>query len=122
MKKFLAPLSLALMGVATRAFAGSARTDPPSVTLATNKDEVISNILCPIARYMFWLLMVVSVIMILYAAFLYMTAEGGEEKVSKAHKIVAYAAVGIVVALLSYGFPFVVGSIFGYPADKIPSC
>lgn len=47
-------------------------------------------------------LMAISVIVILYAGFQYMTAGGNEEKVSDATKTLTYAIVGIVVGLLAF--------------------
>ena len=50
------------------------------------------------------------VILIIYAAFLYVTAAGDSEKVKKAHQTIIYAVVGIAVAILSWGVPNLVGS------------
>jgi hypothetical protein len=112
MPKSVLPLVLAGLSVAGKVFAGSAGTNP-SDPVASTKDEFIDNVLCPIALYAFRLLVIISVLMIIYAAFLYVTAGSDEEKVSKAHKVIMYAAVGIVVALLAVGFPKIVASVFG---------
>jgi len=55
---------------------------------------------------------VVSVIMVLYAAFMYVTAGDDTEKTSTARRTLTYAAVGIAVALISTALPDIVGSIF----------
>jgi hypothetical protein len=78
-----------------------------------NPDDINKSILCPIAGYMFWILITLSTIMVLYAAFMYMTSQGDETKVSTATKTITYAAVAIVVALLAKGFPMLVASIVG---------
>lgn len=61
---------------------------------------------------------VVAVIMILYAGFLWLTAGGSEENVTKAKKIIKQAAIGIIIISLAYG---IVGFIFSQiptaPAD-----
>ena len=62
---------------------------------------------------MFWILITLSTIIVLYAAFMYMTSQGDEAKVSTATKTITYAAVAIVVALLAKGFPVIVASIVG---------
>lgn len=87
---------------------------PVYAVLTIDKPEDINkNILCPIAGYMFWILVALSTIMVLYAAFMYMTSQGDAEKVSKATKTITYAAVAIVVALLAKGFPMLIASIVG---------
>jgi len=45
----------------------------------------------------------ISVIMVLYAAFLFMTSGGNEERVKRAKKAFLWAMVGIAVALVSMG-------------------
>jgi len=61
---------------------------------------------------MFELLIVLSIIMIMVAAYKYLTAGSDAEKVTSAHKTITWAAVAIVVALLAKGFPAIVRSIF----------
>ncbi len=75
--------------------------------------DVNSQILCPIAGYMFAILIGVCTIMILVAAFIYATAGGDEQKVGKATKTITYAAVGVVVALVAKAFPNIVASMLG---------
>lgn len=52
---------------------------------------------------------VVAVIMILYSGFLWLTAGGSEENVTKAKKIIKQAAIGIIIISLAYG---IVGFVF----------
>lgn len=66
-----------------------------------------------IARYLFQIGIPIAVIMILYAAFLYMTAGGSEEKVSKAHKALTYAVVGLAVLFLAWGITSLVKELLG---------
>lgn len=84
------------------------------------KDESdIFRIIKRITNWMYTGLLSVAVIMILYAAFIYMTSGGGEE-VGKAHKMVMYAIVAIAVALLSRGVSFIVAELLGVPSTAIP--
>jgi uncharacterized membrane protein len=69
---------------------------------------------------MFMILMVVGTIMVLVAAYLYLTAGGDSEKVSKATKTITYAAVAIIVAILARSFPVIVGAVVG--ARGIEAC
>ena len=78
-----------------------------------NIEELVQKGLCPVGLYMFAILIVLSVIFVLYAAYLYLTSGGDAEKVTKATKTLTFTAVAIVVALVARAFPFIVGSFFG---------
>jgi hypothetical protein len=66
-----------------------------------------------IIKWLFTILLVMAVLMIIYAAFLYLTSGGDEEKTSKAHKTIIYAVVAIAVAFLAQGVSFVVAQLLG---------
>lgn len=70
--------------------------------------EDIMRVLNTFINWMFSILIVVAVIFIIYAAFLYLTAGGDPEKVSNATRQLIYAAVAIGVAFISTGIRFVV--------------
>jgi len=53
----------------------------------------------------------ISGLFILYAAFLYIMSHGDEEKVAKAKDTIVYAIMGLVVAGLAYGIPFLIRSL-----------
>ena len=80
----------------------------------------ISGEMCGIANWMFYFLIILSVIMIVVAAYLYLTSNGDPEKVGKATKSVTYAAVGIAVGLLAKAIPVLIASIVG--ASGISVC
>ena len=75
--------------------------------------QSITTILEYIKTWLFGILLILGVIMMLYAAFLYMTAAGDEEKVGKAKKALLYGLIGIGIALLSYAAISFVTSIIG---------
>jgi hypothetical protein len=75
--------------------------------------DIGSKVLCPIFNTLFWISIIIASIMIVYASFVYATAEDDAKKVSKGHHILIYAAVGVAVALIAKSAPNVVGSIFG---------
>ncbi len=70
-----------------------------------------------IERILVWfagIVMTVSLIMLLWAAILYMTAGGAEDKVSRAKNYLIYAVVGIAVAILAYSVaPFLITILGG---------
>ncbi len=90
-----------------------AYADVSGITFSGGVSDITSKILCPIAVAMFYILMALSVIMIIYAGFLYVTGGDNAERVSSAHKTLAYAAAGIIVAILAKSVPSIVASIVG---------
>jgi hypothetical protein len=88
-----------------------AQAAPPDVSITTT-GGVIGLLLriLDLARIIFW---IVAVAMILYAAFLYLTAGGDPIKVGKANATLRYAIVAIVVALIATSLPFLVRSLLG---------
>lgn len=56
-----------------------------------------------IAGWMYGLLMVLGVVFVLYAAFLYLISQGSDERISSAKKVLIYAIVALVIAVLAGG-------------------
>ena len=83
-----------------------------TTAVITNTAGVHSAI-CNIFTWMFWILISVSIIMIMWAAYLFVTAKDDAEQISDAKKAILYAAFGILAGLIANGFPSLVGSIFG---------
>jgi hypothetical protein len=86
-----------------------AQSNTPPITSA----QALLNFMCTIFSWMFYFLITLSLIMILVAAFTYVTANGNPEKVGKATKMILYAAIGIAVALIAKGVPSIIASILG---------
>jgi hypothetical protein len=61
-----------------------------------------------VANWMFTILLVLTVVFIIIAAYKYLFSGGSEESVSSAHSMLLYAAVAVAVAMLSRGFVFVI--------------
>ncbi|MDP1629695.1 MAG: hypothetical protein Q8L57_03685 [bacterium] len=81
----------------------------------------IIRILDRLASWMFIILLSVAVIMIIIAAYKYLTAGGDESKVSSAHKTLIYALVAIGVGILAKGFIFLVMELAGVSSFSGPS-
>jgi heme/copper-type cytochrome/quinol oxidase subunit 2 len=101
---FFAGLGLLSMTVA------NAQTNAPPVTVTTAQE--LTDLICNFIAYFFWIILVVSVIMVLLAAFDYVTAGDDAEKTTRGRKRLTYAAVGIAVALIATGVPAIVSSLF----------
>ena len=75
--------------------------------IITNPTQ-ISDLVYRIMNWVAGSVMVIAVIMLLWAAILYMTAGASETAHSKAKNVLIYAIVGIVVALLAFSVtPFI---------------
>ncbi|OGZ33958.1 MAG: hypothetical protein A2Y98_00590 [Candidatus Portnoybacteria bacterium RBG_19FT_COMBO_36_7] len=72
----------------------------PSVTLTRGG---ILDLLNTILTWFAAIIFIVGIFVILYAAFLYMTAAGDEEKIGKAKRAFIYGLVGVGVAILAFG-------------------
>ena len=96
-----------------------AQAPTPAPILLEGMQSAGTSLFCPIIDWMFWVLMAVAVIMVIWAAYLYLTAGEDTEQVHKATKILTYAAVAVVVALIAKGFPLLIESIF--PAAYVGS-
>jgi len=59
----------------------------------------------------FAVVIVAVILTILWAAFLFITSAGSEEKIASARKYIVYALIGLVVALLVKAIPFIVVSL-----------
>lgn len=82
-------------------------------------DEDPRIITVRIINFVLSLLGIVSVIIILYAGFTWMTAGGNEEKVGSAKKILSAAVMGLIIILTSYSImSFVLRSL----CETIGSC
>lgn len=66
-----------------------------------------------VTNWIFYIIMIVVGIMILYAAFIYLTSQGNPEGPQKANKLITYAIIGLVIALLARAIPAAVRYIIG---------
>ena len=82
-------------------------------SLPLENTDAVSTILERVANFMGSLIIAISVIVLMYAGFRFLTAGEDEEGVTEARKTIAWAVVGIIVALVAYSIPFLVGSITG---------
>lgn len=82
---------------------------PPPPQLFSDTGDVF-NFIENIISFLFWIIMMFAVIFILWAAFNYLTAQGNPEKVQSAQKMLLYAVIAIVIALIARSVPAIIGS------------
>lgn len=95
-----------------------AQIQQPPVTAPNNYQNInqitgAAGIICTIINWVFWLLIILTIIFVLVAAFRYLTAAGEPEKVKKAGQTLLYAAIAVIVALIAKGLPLIVSSFIG---------
>lgn len=79
----------------------------PTAPILTSPSQ-ISDLIRAILGWISGIILTVALIMLLYAAFLYMTAGASEAALGKSKTVLIYAVVGIAVAILAYSFtPFI---------------
>jgi cytochrome bd-type quinol oxidase subunit 2 len=81
--------------------------------VAATAGGTLGGNLTTLINYFLGMLGLVAVAFLIYAGVLMVTAGGAEEQVTKARKIIMYAAVGIVIILLSYTIVTFVSSALG---------
>lgn len=114
MKKLVVKASLLLAGlIPATAFAqfdpAAGDTDLPELPGNAPTDfGTLITVIVTIARWMFGILMALAIVFILYAAFLYIIAQGNEDRIKTAKTILIYAVVGLVVAVLAGGISVIV--------------
>jgi len=68
-----------------------------------------------IARWIYTIVLVAAVILGLIAAFSYITAAGDSNKVKTANKMLIYAVIAVVIAILAFSITKIVGGLLGAP-------
>jgi hypothetical protein len=90
-----------LIGLAAAWLAVPAAMALPTMPTSTPSYEKFIGQINTFASWMYGILMALSVVFILYAAFLYLISQGSDERISTAKKVLIYAIVALVVAVLA---------------------
>lgn len=94
-------LSVALLAVPAVAAAQIDVDSDYGTTFGLGTSDLESTVI-KIVQWLLGFLGLIAVIFILYGGFVWMTAAGNEEKVSKAKKIIGAAAIGLIVVLVAW--------------------
>lgn len=126
MKQFVLVTSLMVLGLlAANLFAGTAfaqaidpTTDqPPIISLLSGGQTGLRGIVLTIVNFALTFLGLLAVIMVIYGGFLYIASAGNEENVNKGKKILMYAAIGIIIIIVSFAL---VNTILGAASPERP--
>lgn len=107
MKKFLAP-GLALL-FASALFVEPAMAqlisevdNPREIVNATQGEQSLRQMVLKFVNFFLYFLGLVATVFVIYGGFLYITSQGDDGNVEKAKKILTYAAIGILIILISF--------------------
>jgi len=92
----------------TTASAGMILFKPPWVGVGEVKDIVDA-----IFDFIFWVTLIIVPLIVLVAAFIFVTAAGNSERVNTAKRLILYTAIGLGVIILSRALIGVIREIFG---------
>lgn len=84
-----------------------------AATLPTNCNELLAFIANDIGKTLAAFIGAIVVIMLLIAAFQFMTAGGDAEKVKLARTNIVWTIVGLAVALIAFNIPGIISSFLG---------
>ncbi len=108
MKKFFTP-ALGLLAVAGIFFADTSSAalitdadNPENVRLSTTWGGSGRTAIRQIVNYFLYFLGLIATVMVIYGGFLYITSGGEEKGAEKGKNILIYAAVGIIIILISF--------------------
>ena len=80
--------------------------------VAVQSDRDIKSIIATIINITLGFLGIIAVIFILYAGYMWMTAGGNEDRVTKARAIIRNGVIGMIIVFSVYGIYIVVAAIF----------
>jgi len=120
-KKIIGLLSLiAVFGIILTPVLVSAQgiSITPEAPPAYGADDVL-GILPRIINYAFGFLIAVVVLMIIIAAYMFITAGGSSDRITSARKFLMFALIGLAVGVLAQGLVALVRLIVGTPGGGI---
>lgn len=116
MKKLSKILTGAAMVLALSAILGSAVLAIPTGEAKDSPVKGVNDImkiLNNIVKVMYQAFFIVAIGFVILAAFTYLTGGDDPEKIKSANKKIIYAAIAIIVALISVGAAQIIGSFVG---------
>ncbi|MFA6306128.1 MAG: hypothetical protein WC651_05440 [Candidatus Gracilibacteria bacterium] len=94
----------------------SGQDNPAIIGGATGGTGDLRELALRIVNYFLGFLGLLAVLMVIYGGVLYITAAGNEENAKKGKTIIMYAAVGIIIVLLSFA---IINTILGAATSTV---
>lgn len=92
---------------------------PPSIPEMAASDQEPGVLIANVVTWIMGFIGAIAVGFIVFGAIRYITSAGNEKMVEEAKKIILYAIIGFVIAILAVVIVQVVGREMAYPCDKI---
>ena len=92
-------------------------SDPPTGDIPSRSSSVFT-VLNSLINWAFYIILFAAVLMIVAAAFVFLTAAGDQEKTSKARGYILYAIIAVVIAFLAKAIVALVANILG--VENVP--
>ncbi len=116
-KKIITAALILMLGAATMTFVGTTLAEAASCGSASeciNQGMTASGTSSTPIGWAFWLLIMISVIMVVIGGFKYVTSQGNQQQLKSAKDTILYAIVGLVVAISARAIvQLVVDSLYG---------
>ncbi|MDP3727503.1 MAG: hypothetical protein Q8R35_02575 [bacterium] len=93
---------------------------PLSATAAVTSCESFRTLLDNVAKFGGGIITAVAVIIFIIAAYYFLFAGGSEEGATKGRQLLTYGIVGIIVALIAFTLPSLVGNLTGLRLENCP--
>ena len=95
----------------------------PALDVISNplKYDTFEELIDHILNFLVAIAFALAPLVILYAAFLYLTSEGEVYKIQKAKTLIYYAIIGLIIILLGKAVISVIESVLGTQSPTIPS-
>lgn len=78
-------------------------------------EKLIENII----NFIFWVAIAIVPIIIIIAAYLFLTSGGNPKKVSSAKRIIFYTIIGLIILFLAKGIPGIIRQLIEGPRERI---
>lgn len=114
MKKLYTKVAVALTGLASLVPVASAQSTLPTPIDAIPGETSFRTLATTVMNFFLGFLGFIAVLVIIYGGVMYVTAQGAQEKIDSAKKIIQYALIGLVIILLSFAIVYTV--LQGAPA------
>jgi hypothetical protein len=85
----------------------------PLVLASPDAQSEFFEILNRILNFLFWVAMIVSIFVVLFAAYQFLFSEGNPEAVAKAKKNILYSIIAIALAVLAKSSSIIIIEIIG---------
>ncbi len=84
-----------------------------AVDVKNGDKNAIVDVIILIANYATYVIVAVSILFLIYGAFLYVTDNGSGDSAKKGQKVLVNAIIGLVIAILAYTIVSVVSNLVG---------